>query len=137
MSLLVPDVGELTLLNYLKDNWGTLVIGLFKSNITPADGDTNATYIAAEADFPGYARQNLANWINAVSDGGGRALTVPDLITFTRNAGGAAQSVYGYFVMDAGPDLLWAERDPNAPHAMDLAGDEYVILPVLTLRSQP
>jgi hypothetical protein len=136
MALKVPNIGELTLLDLLTANWGTLDCGLFKSMHTPADGDTLATYTAIEADFPGYARQQIQNWLAASTDGTGRALSVADVVTFTRGAGGAPQNIYGYFVVDAAGNLLWAELDPNAPVAINNPGNTYSILPTLTLKTE-
>jgi hypothetical protein len=111
-------------------------MGLFMGNVVPADGDALATYTAVEATFPGYARVDLANWLAAADDGAGRARTLADLITFTRGAGGAPQNIYGYFVFDATPTLLWAERHPSAPVIMAILGDMFRVNPAFTLRSE-
>jgi hypothetical protein len=134
--LKVPNVGEVKLLDVLRLNWGTLDMGLFKAMHTPADLDTLATYVAIEADFPGYARQAIANWQLPVTDGTGRASTIADAVTFTRGVGGLPQSIFGYFVVDAGGILLWAELDPNAPVPINNPGNTYSVLPALTKRSE-
>jgi hypothetical protein len=138
--LLVPTVGEARLCEVVRAwlNSETVKIGLYKSNYTPQDTDTLATYTAIEADFPGYARLETLNWSAAGSDGAGRQFTKADFAIFTRSSTGAAQNIYGYFVyQDATGDLLWAELDPAAPKVVTNAGDAIAIRPKLTDRSEP
>jgi len=138
--LLVPTVGEARFCEVIRA-WflaETIKIGLFKSNYTPQDTDTLATYAAIEADFPGYARQNTSGWSAAASDGAGRQFTMGNFNVFTRSTTGAAQNIYGYFVYhDATGDLLWAELDPAGPKVLTLMGDAIAIRPKLTDRSEP
>jgi uncharacterized protein YjbI with pentapeptide repeats len=58
MALLVPNVGEVVLLSNLLaggslENW---TLKLYKTDVTPAEGDTAASY--TEADFTGCALEN-------------------------------------------------------------------------------
>jgi hypothetical protein len=136
MPLKIPDVGEVVMLDTLRSNWGTLQIGLYGAPHVPADADTLATYVALEMSFPGYARQDILNWIAPLGDGMGRALTVADVVTWTRGAGGVPASVHGYFVISPGGILLWAEQVPGGPFPINAQGNTYTILPAHTYRSQ-
>ena len=84
------------------------VVGLFTSNITPANADTAATYTAAEAAGGGYARKTLtkATWVVT-----GNPITYPaQTWTFTGALTGNAV-IYGYFILRATTlDLVYAEN---------------------------
>ena len=111
-------------------NGNTWKLRLFVNNYTPTTADTPANYV--EATFPGYAPINTNTWANAVT-AAHIASSTDAARTFTRNAAGAAQSVYGYYVTDpTGANLGWAERDPLAPVTMNNAGDTYTVTPKLT-----
>ena len=60
MAIKVPNVGEIALLDRLRENLNVTAVHmhLFKNNHTPADGDTIADYTFA--DFDGYAFKTLA-----------------------------------------------------------------------------
>lgn len=133
MSLKVPDLSERRLLDLLSAAWA-VTIRLFKNNTTPGDGDTAASY--TEADFNGYSSQAAAGWSAASGDGVGRAFTQATQLVFTKAAGGTTNLIYGYYAVDGGGNLLWAERDPNAPIPMVSTGDEYKVTPRFTFKSE-
>lgn len=139
MPLLVPDVGEIVLLDVLRA-WfliPNIEVGLYASAHTPAAADVLSDYTAIEATFPNYARIVPVNWTAAIPDGAGRATTMADFCLFVRGAGGSPEDIFGYFVVDTtGPELLWAEEDPNAPVAVNINGATYAVRPRLTLRSE-
>ena len=67
MALLVPHEGDVQLLTDLLgggslENWQ---LGLFNSNITPAETDTASTYTAHETAFTSYARKTLTRSIGS------------------------------------------------------------------------
>jgi len=135
MSLKVVDVGNKKNLDRLTTAWGNnAILKLFKNNITPAAGDTLATY--TECDFSGYAASNCTGW-SAAATVSGRASSTAAQKTFTHNTGLTANDIYGYYVVD--PDtttLLWAERDANAPIHVANNGDAYLVTPVFTQASE-
>lgn len=139
--LLVPDEGENRLLEQLKDFWNATSqqVGLFQSSHTPANGDVLADYEAIECDFPGYARQDSLAWGVPDTDGAGRArVTHNDVLVFTRIANGAAQSAFGYFVVDVPSNVvLWAEEFAAPFPIDDETADPILVRPRLTLRSEP
>jgi hypothetical protein len=61
MALLVPNVGEGRSLAAILNKTApeNLLLKLYKSNTTPAEGDTHLTY--TEADFTGYAAKTLTD----------------------------------------------------------------------------
>ena len=134
MSLKIVDIGLNKMLDKLLTAYGTtLVLHLFKSNTTPAAGDTLSTY--TEATFPGYASQNVTGWTGATV-ASSTATSTADQKTFTRSTSGTAENIYGYYITDAGGNLLYAERDPAAPIGLTNSGDAYLITPKLTYKSE-
>jgi hypothetical protein len=100
---------------------------LFKSNTTPAEGDTAATY--TEADFTGYSAITLtgASWTVT----GDTAAYVQQ--TFTSSANQTLQNVYGYFYVQAtSGTLICAERFTDAPYAISNNTDNIKVTPSLT-----
>jgi hypothetical protein len=135
VTLKVPDVGEVALLNFIRLQLNSLGrLRLFKNDVTPADSDTVGTYV--EATFPGYAVQTTPSFTVASSVTGVAQITHPAL-TFLRSAGGSGDTIYGYYVTDAaGTTLYWAERDPSAPINMNVVGNSYAITLLFQLLSQ-
>jgi outer membrane lipoprotein SlyB len=109
-----------------------LVMRLFTNNITP----TNANVIGdfTEATFAGYSSQTLGAW-SAPSVTAHVGKVSGAALTFTITAG--SQTVYGYYVTDAGnTKLYFAERDPNAPVALAATGPQtYTITPTYQRQS--
>jgi hypothetical protein len=136
MSLVVTTAGEKILADVLGAayNGGPYVIRLFQNDHTPDPADVLADY--TEADFSGYAELDLDGWAAAVTVSG-RAQIVATLKVWTHSAGAVDNDIYGYYVVNAGGALVWAERDPNAPVTVDTAGQEYNVLPRFTLRLEP
>jgi hypothetical protein len=118
MAYIVPNVGELRLLNELLDgalareNWK---LCLFKSNTTPAEGDTVATYTkVTSSDWPGYADVTLTRTVSAstwqtpangspTNAWSGEASVAEAAygsaaLTFTNNHGSNVVTVYGYII---------------------------------------
>jgi hypothetical protein len=133
MALVVPNEGAQELLrrglNYSAT--GNVVLRLFKSNTTPAETDTVATY--TEADFTGYASVTLtgASWTVTNADPASASYAKQ---TFTSSAGSQNQNVYGYYATNAaGTVLLWAERFSDGPYNIANNGDKIEVTPVVTL----
>lgn len=104
------------------------LIHLFTNNHAPSVTDVLADYTELAAGW--YTPQGLAVW-TAPAFAVDTSKTVNAPLTWT-NAGGAAVTVYGYFVTNAaGTVLLWAEMDPNAPIVLNPA-DSYQVTPVFT-----
>lgn len=133
--LLVPDVGLTALLDVLTGEFtNTLEVGLFNAAHAPAAGDVLSDYTAIEATFPGYSRQVLDNWTAALLIASGFAQTEADIVTWTRGAGAGTEDIYGYFVVDGGGNLLWAEAPTWAPITIDTLGQTISFLPRFSLQ---
>lgn len=111
MPLNVPDSAELIALKAFVGHTAQsedAVVGLFTSNITPADTDTAATYTAIEAVGGGYVRKSIlaANWVVT-----GNPITyAAQTWTFT-GALNANAVIYGYFLLRATTlDIMWSEN---------------------------
>jgi hypothetical protein len=133
MALLVPNAAEDVMLQNILNKTApqNQTLKLFKSNTTPAEGDTEATY--TEADFTGYAAIALtgANW--TITPGSPSTAAAPQQ-TFTSSAGSQNQPVYGYFVVQTtSGKILWAERFADGPYTIVNNGDQIKVTPQLTL----
>ena len=129
--LVCPDEGEVTIAN----TWLNKVaaqdqqLRLFKSNTTPAETDTEASYTVA--DFPGYAHIALvgADW--TVTPGAPTSAATAAK-TFTQNAVNA-QNIYGYWVRQSvSGKIMVAERFSGAPFALANNGDTITVTPTIT-----
>lgn len=134
MTLVLARVGAVlalkALLNLTAGQDQTLK--LYQNNITPADTDTAATY--TESTFAGYAAKALTgaswNFASGTPSSATRAATE----TFTRNATGAAENCYGYFLIQTtSGTLLWSERFTGAPYPLSNNGDNIQLVPAITL----
>jgi len=133
MSLIVPDVGEIQLLNLLRLAWSP-TIRLFTNPVTIGPSSVAADFL--EATFPGYAAVLSSGWTFPSSEATGRAATSANQVLFTRASNGSPAQIYGYFVTDGMGNLLWAETDPNGPVPFNGAGNEYRVVPRFTLKSE-
>lgn len=112
MSLVVPNQGEvIALKNFLNvEAPQNQYLKLFATNITPAEGDTEATY--TEAVGGGYTHIALTGGSWSVASAGGvtTASYAQQTFTFT-GALTTNGTLYGYYVVQqTSGKLLWAER---------------------------
>ena len=133
MTLVLPDAAEDLILQHFFNKTApqNQTLKLFKSNTTPGEGDTAATYTVA--DFTGYANISLtgADW--TITPGAPTAAAAPQQ-TFSSSADQAAQSVYGYYVVQAVSGLLmFAERFTDGPYVIANNGDQIKITPQFTM----
>jgi hypothetical protein len=112
MSICVPNVGKIKALElYLAD---PLTLKLYSNNVTP-----NSLKVAG--DFTEVVGGGYANFVLTFAHWGitggspGRAL-YDEIKQFTFTGPTTAPgTIYGYFVVDAGGVLRWAERFPVTP----------------------
>ena len=133
MTLLVPNNGEGDALEYFVNRAApeNLSLRLYKSNTTPAETDTTATYTVA--DFTGYANIALtgATW-GAPSEGAPSSIAYAQQ-TFASSADQATQNIYGYFMVRATSGrIALAERFSDAPVPITNNGDQIKITPQIT-----
>jgi hypothetical protein len=134
MALLVPNNGEGDGLEAFvaKSAATALILCLFKSNTTPAETDTTATY--TEADFTGYSNISLtgASW-GSPSEGAPSSIAYAQQ-TFTSSAGSQNQDVYGYFMKrTTSGRIALAERFSDGPYNIANNGDAIKVTPSITL----
>jgi len=131
VALLVPNVGEDRCLKAILNHTPPqdLVIKLYTSNTTPAEGDIASTY--AEASGFGYVSKTLAGSSWTVTPGDPTAATFAQQTwTFT----GALGQVFGYHVVQTTSGILmWAERFTDGPYAINNNGDQILITPRIEL----
>lgn len=136
MSLVVPNVSELELLEAIRANeldGGDL--RLFTGSHVPAASDTLSTYTAIEPSFGGYAAITCSSWGAVFTNGDGEAETDETVRTFTATGSGLPVTVTGVFYVNPSGDLLYAERFQSSVTVTN-AGDTVSYLPVFTGRSQ-
>jgi len=130
MALVVPDTGENLALEMVVNKTAAqnLVLKLFQSNTTPAEGDTAGTY--TEATFSGYSSITLTGASWGAASGGSIAYAQQ---TFTHNGGATSNSIYGYYMIQTTSGTLFlAERDGAAPFTLANNGDNVKITPTIT-----
>lgn len=130
MALLFPNVGKNLVAEMVVNKTAAqnLILKLYKSNTTPSNTDTAASYTVA--DFTGYANITLtgATW---TSNGSGVASYAQQ--TFTCS-GASSNTIYGYFVVQTTSGVLvYAERDASAPFNIANNGDNIKIAPTFTV----
>lgn len=130
MALVLVDQGENLVLEMIVNKTAaqSLVLKLFKSNSTPGETDTEATY--TEADFTGYSSKALTGASWGAASGGSIAYA---LQTFTSTAGSQNQAVYGYYIIQTtSGKLVWSERFTDGPYTIVNNGDEIKVTPTIT-----
>lgn len=132
MTLVVCNQGEgLALEAILNKTAGQNVrLKLFKSNTTPGETDTEATF--TEADFTGYSDILLTGASWTVTPGAPSSAAYAQQ-TFTSSADQSSQNVYGYYLTQTtSGKLIWAERFSDGPYAIANNGDAIKITPTIT-----
>lgn len=118
MALNVCNTGENFFLSKLNDQ--DLHLHLYVDDITPADGDTPASY--TECADSGYALEVLADsgWTNGVY-GTEIEFTLED-----------AATIYGYYVTNTANDtLIWSEK-LSTPLGFGASGGSVLITPSIS-----
>jgi len=89
------------------------------------------------AVFDGAEGVRLDRWGTPALAPDGRGQVQHPIVTFRLRSGDPA-AICGYFVTDRDQNhIYWAERDPDAPVALNEPGDEYRVLPRLRDRNDP
>lgn len=137
MVLIVPDLGELALLDKmmrsLSNNDADFELRIFTNSDVPS-GSTVAADLT-EATFSGYVVKTLnrSNFLASTTLGNGEAQIVYDTEQVW-TVGATGQQVYGYYVLERSTGiLLWLERIGATTLA---AADLLKITPTLILRSR-
>ena len=132
MSLVVPNAGELIILQYMvnKTDPGDLILHLYSNDQSLVEGTVVGNL--SENTEDGYVKATLAgaDWSTAlVSTNTATASHTEKTFAFTAGA-----TVYGYYVTDnSEATLLWAERFSGAPFVLPSGGGTIAITPKVTL----
>jgi hypothetical protein len=132
MALLVPDAGERNMLDMMLSDASpeAQTLKLYTNDISPAEGDTAATY--TEASGSGYAAKSLARatWGAAATNAGVTSKAYPaQAFNWT-----GAITIVGYFIVKAtAGTILWAERIYSSPGQAFANGDSLSITPRIEL----
>jgi hypothetical protein len=135
MALVFFNQGESIALSLLVNKTGTytqrnLILRLFKSNTTPSETDTEATY--TEADFTGYSAITLTGTSWSLTPGAPSNVAYAQQ-TFTSSAGSQSQNVYGYYYTQATDGFApCAERFSDGPYGIVNNGDAIKVTPTIT-----
>lgn len=133
MALLIPNAGEgLALENFLnKSAPQNQTMLLYKSNTTPAETDTTATY--TEATFTGYAAKSITGTSWTVTPGAPTTAAYAQQ-SFASTANQTTEAVYGYvFKQTTSGTIMWAERFSDGPYNITNNGDTINVTPQITL----
>lgn len=117
-------------------NIGGGTLRLFKNNVTV--DHTTAFGALTQATFSGYAGVALTTgtWAAAGVASHLATSTYGATVTFTRNATGATETIYGWYLTDAGNTKLYACANFAAgPFAMTNNGDSIGVVPTLSYQS--
>ena len=131
MSIVLADVGAAKILtDYFITSGVNLTLKLFATNTTPADTDVAGTYTAAAGG--GYADKTLAaaSWTQSNVSNIEQVAYAAQTFTFT-GALTTNPTIYGYYVLDAGGVLIYAEA--GTPFTPANNGDTYTITPKFQL----
>ena len=108
MSLVVPNVAEPVLLNYMlkTTSFPDYVLKLYSNSYTPDATSTLPSF--TEATFSGYTIRTFGrtDWASATQNVSGKGESSAPMISWTA---ASSQTVYGYYVQSDTNDLLWAE----------------------------
>jgi hypothetical protein len=105
-----------------------LYLRLYQNDLTPGRFDPASSF--DEADFDGYAPVGFSTWTDAYLNASNQGQTDHDPVVFTQTGVIVTNNIYGYYVTDPTGDIIWfAERNPAAPVAMNLAGKTYTVIP--------
>lgn len=132
MPLVVPDSGEVRLLEYIvnKTSPTNLVLHLYTNDVDLST-ETFSAGSFTEVTVSGYAAVTLtgANWTASTSTGISSA-TYNSSITFSFTTG---VDVQGYYVTNTSNQILWAEEFPGAPFTLPSTGGDIAIRPQIQL----
>lgn len=135
MALIVPDQGELrlldTLLRLALSTNEDQILKLYKNNYTPDNAAAPASF--TEADFSNYVAKTLArgSW-NAAATVSGKAESSYAIQSWT--CGTTGNTVYGYWVEGSTSNkVLWAEKFSTARTLA--SGDVLNVVPKFSLYS--
>lgn len=130
-QLVIPDAAEEAFLDLILAVNYTL--RLFQNDYIPIETSVTADF--TEADFAGYSAAALTggSWVSTQGD---PSFGTYAQQTFTRSSTGAAQTIYGYYLVTTTGGLLRAAERFDSPVILELINDAIKITPRITLRDE-
>lgn len=128
MPLVISPDAMADFLAWIADNEVAVTFHAYQNNVTPTIETQLADF--TECDFDGYLPILIENWTTPINYGG-RAVTFADPIAW-EYVGGTTNLIYGYYATGPSGELLWSERDPNAPINFHLLGQFYLLQPAMS-----
>ncbi len=130
MALYIPDVGEVALWKRAlgQATNGNMTLKLYVNDYTPVAGSTAANF--TEMSTLGYAAKTLTagSWVVTTISNVASGTYAQQTWTFTA---GTAVIVYGYYIIEAGGVVCYAERFSSS-QTVQYTGDAISITPVIT-----
>jgi len=121
-NAVIPNVVELDTANAWRNVVFPYEMRLYKNNVTP--GETTVLADFTQADYTGYAAQNAVFPV-FTTDVNGKASSGPLIFDFLGPTSGAAQDVYGWYLVSTGTGtkLVAAARFTGAPKNLATTAD--------------
>lgn len=133
MALKFSTPGLIDVLQEYKATLNTLTLRLYKNDYTPDEDSISADF--TEANFAGYSAQATDNWGDAEEGDGAYAQIEEEAHLFVTTGATAGNSIYGYWLTDAGDNNVYAERFQAGPYDMSLANLALLVTPRVELRN--
>jgi hypothetical protein len=136
MPILVPDIGERELLADLLDNGEDWTLKLFRTDVTPAESDTDASFTVA--NFTDYVDKTLTravgagNWGTPSTNTGTTSSTYNSGTPQSWTCGASGNTIYGAYVVGAtSGNLQFSDKFAAARTLTD--GDTLEYTPIIEL----
>jgi len=114
--------------------WGWYQLGLYQNDHKPVLGDTIAAY--APCDFSGYDGLRLIYGWTTPAISGVYAVSTALAISWMHNGGSVINDVWGYYVVDRGGILQFAERFCDGPFVIDRYGRRFTLSPTFRVSNE-
>lgn len=110
---------------------GNKSLRLFQNNFTPNNASQLSDFTVA--DFAGYANITLTGGSWTTTPGAPSVAAYAEQ-TFTRTTTGAVQTIYGYYIVNAGGTKVWAYEKFATAQAVTSAGSTIRVTPRIKLK---
>lgn len=136
MPLVIPTDSLVVAIQGVSDGQlGGGSIRLFTNDFVP--GPNTVLADITEATFSGYAAVVTANWGQPFLNPQGFVEVDAPSAQFNHNGGAIVESVFGYYVTDAGGALVTVERFAAGPYLMETALNSIIVVPRYALQVVP
>lgn len=115
-------------------NATVLSMRLYQNDWEPSPEDDAGDYV--QATFTGYAALNLEDFGASFLNLDLKAEINGPAHIFSQTGVAVTNMIYGYYIVNNQNALVWAERNEAGPVAMNAAGMQYSVVPVVTLDNE-